>query len=138
MGETSVALRRRLRHLPSGLIASAVLAPVAIGVGAVLRGGAGAAGGGCGVALVAFSYVFSSVVIAWVDWRQPKLVMIVALVTYVTKFLVFGVAMAALAHTGWGGLRPLGIAVICTVFAWSTAQAVWTWHAKIPYVELEQ
>lgn len=134
---TVAALRRRLRHLPSGLIASGVLAVVAVLVGWPLRGAAGAAGGVAGVALVALSYTISSVVIAWADAIQPKLVLPVGLATYVIKIALIGLLMAAVDASGWSGLEPMGVGVIGTVLAWIIAQSWWTWHAKIPYVELD-
>lgn len=130
-------MRRRLRHLPSGLAASAVLLLVATAVGAVLRGGAGAAGAAAGVGLVAASYTVSSVVIAWADSIDPRLVLAAGLTTYVLKFTAIGIGMAAIASSGWPGLRPMGVAVIAATLVWMTAQAWWTWRARIPYVELD-
>jgi hypothetical protein len=129
-------MRKRLRHLPSGLIASAVLLVVGVVVGALLRGGAGALGAAAGVGLVAASYVIGSVVIAWADSIDPKLVMPVGLTTYVLKFTLIGIVMAAIAASGWAGLRPMGVAVLGTALGWIVAQSWWTWHARIAYVEL--
>ncbi len=120
---------KRLRHLPSGLAASAVLLVVGVLVGALLRGWPG-------VGLVAASYVIGSVVIAWADSVDPKLVMPVGLMTYVLKFTLIGIVMAAIAASGWAGLKPMGVAVLGTAFGWIVAQSWWTWHARIAYVEL--
>jgi hypothetical protein len=30
----------------------------------------------------------------------------------------------------------MGLAVIVTALGWITAQAVWTWRARIPYVDI--
>jgi len=130
-------MKRRLRHLPSGLAASAVLLLVATAVGALLRGGAGASGAAAGVGLVAASYTGSSLVIAWADRVNPRLIMPVGVVTYVLKFTAIGFGMAAVAGTGWAGLPAMGVAIIAAVLAWTGAQAWWTWHARIPYVELD-
>jgi hypothetical protein len=127
---------KRLRHLPSGLIASAVLLVVGVVVGALLRGGAGAGGAAAGVGLVAASYVIGSLVIAWADSVDPRLILPVGLMTYVLKFTLIGVVMAAIASSGWAGLRPMGVAVLATAFGWIVAQSWWTWHARIAYVEL--
>src|SRR5689334_20162435 len=131
------ALWRRLRHLPSGLAVSAVLLVGGVAVVWPWRGGVAAAGVAAGVALVAVGYALSSFVVAYVDLVAPRQVMLAALGTYVVKFVLLGVALAALARSGWAGLAPMGVAVIVTVICWSTAQAWWTIHAKIPYVELE-
>ena len=77
-------MKGRLRHLPSGLLASAVLLVVGVVRGGLLRGGAGAAGAAAGVLLVAASYTVSSLAIAWADSVHPRLVMSVGLTTYYT------------------------------------------------------
>jgi hypothetical protein len=129
-------MRKRLRHLPSGLIATAVLLVVGVPVGALLRGGAGAAGAAAGVCLVAVSYVIGSVVIAWADSLDPRLVLPAGLMTYVLKFTLIGVIMAAISASGWSGLVPMGVAVLVSALGWIVAQSWWTWHARVAYVEL--
>ena len=127
---------KRLRHLPSGLIATAVLLVVGVPVGALLRGGPGAAGAAAGVCLVAVSYVIGSVVIAWADSLDPRLVLPAGLMTYVLKFTLIGVIMAAISASGWSGLVPMGVAVLVSALGWIVAQSWWTWHARVAYVEL--
>jgi hypothetical protein len=58
------------------------------------------------------------------------------LLTYVVKFTLIGFVMAAIDASGWRGLAPMGIAIIVTALGWTVAQAVWTWRARIPYVEI--
>jgi hypothetical protein len=130
-------MTRRLRHLPSGLIASAVLLVLGAVLGGVLRGGAGAAGAAAGVLLVATSYTVSSLVIAWADSVRPALIMPVGLLTYAAKFTLIGILMAVIAGTGWTGLPAMGVGVIAGALGWTTAQAVWTWRARIPYIEID-
>jgi ATP synthase protein I len=127
-----------LRHLPSGLAASGVLLVAGVALFGVLRGAAGAAGFAAGVALVAASYVLSSLAVAWADTVNPRLVMPVGLTTYVTKVILIGIVMAAIAATGWAGLVPMGCAVIATAVGWIAAQAWWTWRARILYVEVDR
>jgi len=131
-------MRKRLAHLPSGLAASAVLLVVGVVLGGVLRGAAGAAGAAAGVALVAASYTVSSLVIAWADAVSPRLVMPVGLLAYAVKFTVIGLVMAAIAANGWSGLPAMGVAIITAALGWTTAQAVWTWRARIPYVDVDE
>jgi hypothetical protein len=88
------------------------------------------------VGLVAASYVIGSVVIAWADSVDPRLVLPAGLMTYVLKFTLIGVVMAAIAGSGWAGLRPMGVAVLGTALGWIVTQSWWTWHARIAYVEL--
>jgi ATP synthase protein I len=119
------------------LLASAVLLVVGVPVGGVLAGGAGAAGVAAGVGLVVFSYLVSSLVVAWVDLVARHLLLVVGLLTYVVKFAVFGAAMYSVWQTGWAGLVAMGIAVIVATVVWTGTQLWWILTAKIPYVELD-
>jgi ATP synthase protein I len=130
-------VRKRLRHLPSGLLASAVLVLVGVPVGWLTRGGADAAGVAAGVALVAASYTIGSVVIAWADSINPRLIMPIGLLTYVVKFALIGVVMALVAASGWAGLYAMGVSIIVAAVGWMVAQAWWTWRARILYVEID-
>ena len=129
-------LRVRLRHLPSGLVACAALLVVGVAVGGVAGGPASAGGFALGVGLVAASFAGSSLEIAWADSIDPALVLPVGLATYMVKFTAIGLGCAALARTGFSGLPAFGVAVIAATLTWATAQAWWTWHAKIPYVDV--
>jgi hypothetical protein len=127
---------KRVRHLPSGLLVSAGLLVVGLPAGAVLRGAMGAAGVAAGVCLVAASYTLGSLVIAWADTIDPRLVLPVGLMTYVLKFALIGLLMASIAGSGWSGLVPMGVAILGSVLGWIVAQSWWTWHARILYVEV--
>lgn len=128
-------IRSRLRHLPSGLRASAVLLPVGAVVGLLVDGGASALGAAFGVLLTAASFSVSSLIIAWADSINPRLVLPVGLLTYALKFTLLGLAAATLAATGWPGLVAFGLGMAAATLAWATAQAWWTWHARILYVD---
>ena len=134
---TRARLVRRLPHLRLALLASAALAVLAVIVGALVAGSAGAYGALAGVGLVAASYTLSSVVIAWVDIIDPKLIMPVGLSLYVVKFTILGVVMYLISRTGWDGLVPLGVGIGVGVVAWTSVQAWWTYHAKILYVDTD-
>ena len=129
-------MRRRLNHLPSGLVASAALLVVGAVVGGLLRGTAGAVGAAAGVLLVAASYTLSSLIIAWADTIDPRLVLPAALMTYTLKIALLFVLFVGLSAAGWRGLAPMGVSVMATALAWIVAQSVWTWRARIPYVEI--
>lgn len=126
---------KRLTHLPFALAAMATLLVVAVAMGAFARGGAGAAGAAAGVAVVAASYVISSLVIAWADTVDRNLIMPVGLGTYAVKLVVIGLAMWRIASSGWAGLTPMVFAIVAGVLVWTAAQSVWTYRAKIPYVD---
>ncbi len=129
-------MKSRLRHLPPAMLASALLLVVAVPAGALLRGPAGAWGAAAGVALVVVSYVISGLSVAWADLVNPRLVMVVGLLTYALKFILFGIALAALARAGWPGLAPMGVTVIVAVVVWTGTHMWWTLRAPNPYLSL--
>ncbi|MGN9766320.1 hypothetical protein ACTMS2_14295 [Micromonospora sp. SD12] len=129
------AIRARLPHLRLPLLACAVLALVAVPTAAVLRGGTGAAGVAAGIALVVVSYLVSGVSVAWADAVNPRMIMSVGLVTYATKIVVLGVAMAAVAATGWPGLPDMGVAIIAAVVVWTGAHLTWALRSPLPTFE---
>jgi hypothetical protein len=130
-------IRSRLRHLPSGLRATAVLLPAGAAAGLLFGGVAAGLGAAFGVLLVAASFSVSSVIIAWADSINPQLVLPVGLLTYALKFTLLGFTAVVLAATGWAGLPAFGLGMAAATLAWATAQAWWTWHAKILYVDPE-
>lgn len=129
-------MKARLRHLPASLIAAAVLVVVGMPVGWFVGGRAAALGVLAGVALVAVSYLISSLVVAWIDVVNRAMLLPISLLTYVLKFTLFGVVMWKVSSTEWTGLRPMGVTVIGATIVWTGAQLWWTLRAKIPYVEV--
>jgi hypothetical protein len=130
-------IRRRLTHLPTALKVSAVVLVVCVIVGAFTTGLDGALGAAIGALVVVFSFTVSSVVIAWADAVDPRLVLPVGLMTYVLKFTLFGVALVFTLKLEWSGLRPMALTMAVATVAWATAHAVWVWRAKIPYVDVD-
>lgn len=130
-------MRKRLRHLPLPIGVSVLLLAGLAVVGGWRDGSAGALGAAGGVALVLVSYVLSSVVLAWADSVNPRLVMSVGLVTYATKFSLLGLVVFAVAALDWSGQRMFAIGIIVGTVTWVTAQAWWTFRARIPYVEID-
>jgi len=129
-------VRKRLRHLPASLLATAALTLVGVPVAGLVAGGTGALGGLAGIGLVAASYLISSLGVAWVDLVARHLLLVIVLLTYVVKFAVCGVVMWSIAQTGWSGLRPMGVAIIVATIVWTGAQFWWILRAKLPYVEI--
>lgn len=121
----AVAGEGRLSHLPALLGVCGVLLVAVAVVGGMTAGGAGAAGAATGVAVVTASYLLSTVVIAWADSVHTPLVLPLGLATYVVKFVVIGVVMAAVAARDWAGLVPMGFGVIAGVVAWTATQIWW-------------
>jgi hypothetical protein len=121
-------VRSRLGHVPLALAVSGGVLALAAAVGWLTRGGAGAAGAAAGVALVAVSYLVSSVAIAWADSINPRLVLPVGLATYVTKIVLLGLVMLGIVRTGWDGTTPMGVAIIPGVIGWTGANVWWALH----------
>ncbi|MGY0233408.1 hypothetical protein [Longispora urticae] len=134
---TRAALSRRLRHLPTALAASGAALAVASLAGLIFQGPVGAAGAAAGVGLVSVGYVLSHLIIAWTDAVNRKMLLPVGLTVYSVKFILLGIWLAALKDTHWAGLNAMAFSMVGAVIVWTTAQAVWTWKARIPYVEIE-
>jgi hypothetical protein len=115
----------RLRHLPPLLAVCAALILVAALVGGLLRGGAGAAGAAIGVGMVTASYLITTLLIAWADSVDPRLVLPVGLTAYAVKFTILGFVLAAVAGGGWAGVVPLGVGVVAGVVGWTATQIIW-------------
>jgi hypothetical protein len=130
-------LRRRLVHLPAGLLGCAVALAGSVAVGGLMRGVPGAIGAGIGVIGVAVSYVISGLAVAWADSINPQLVLPVGLATYVIKFLLLGVLLIALSGWDGAGRLPLAFGILAGVLAWTAAHLWWIVRARIPYVEVD-
>ena len=115
----------RLRHLPFLLGVSAVAVVLAAIVGAIAAGGTGAAGAAIGVGVVTLSYAASTVVLAWVDWVNPRLVLVFGLSLYGAKVAVLGAAVGAVAAADWAGLEPLCLGIAAGVVGWTGAHVWW-------------
>lgn len=115
----------RLAHLPTVLGASLALLVLAAVVGGLFAGGVGALGAASGVGVVTVSYLLSTLVIAWADSVDPRLVLPSGLGMYIAKFTVLGVVMAGVAGSGWAGLRPFGVGVMVGVVVWTGANIWW-------------
>jgi hypothetical protein len=124
--------RWRLRHLPVMLAASAAMLVVAAGVGGWLTGAAGAVGAAVGVAVATLSFTASTLVIAYADRLDPKLVMPFGMGTYIAKVSLFGGLLLGVSSTGWAGLVPLGWGIAAGVLAWSAAQIWWIAAVHVP------
>lgn len=118
-------MRERLRQLPAGLSASAVLLVVAVAVGWIVRGPVAAVGAALGVLLVVVSYVVSGLVVAWADLFARHLMMPVVLLTYALKATLLGMVLYQVDKAEWPGLFALGVAAVAAVVVWVGAQLAW-------------
>src|SRR4051812_7411153 len=108
-------IRRRLNHLPAGLLGCGVVLVAAVVIAAITRGAPGAVGAAIGVLGVAVSYVLSGLAVAWADSVDPQLAMPVGLATYAIKFSLLGVLLIAFGESGWPGLHPMAFAILAAV-----------------------
>lgn len=125
----------RVPHLPTVLAATAALMVVGVGIAAVTAGAAAAAGMAAGVGVVAASYLFSTVAIAWADSVHPRMVLPVGLTAYAVKFTLIGFGMMALTEARWAGLYGLGFGVVAGVLVWTSSQVWWVVKGKYPHLD---
>lgn len=116
----------RLAHLPVVLSATGGLLVIAVVAGWLAGGAVAAAGAAAGVALVAGSYLLTTLLVAWADSVEVRLVLPVGLTAYLVKFTVIGLVMAAVVATGWDGLPALGAGVVAAVVVWTGSHIWWT------------
>jgi hypothetical protein len=117
--------RWRVEHLPFLSAVSVALLLCAASVGFLVAGTPSAAGAAIGVLIVTTSYTISTVVIAWADTVRPALLMPLALLTYVAKYTVLGVALAYGVQSDWQGKDALGWGIVAGVVVWTAVQAWW-------------
>jgi hypothetical protein len=106
-------------------VVCALVAALATAVGGLAQGGPAAVGALTGVGLAVFSYVVSSLAIAWADSVNPRLVFPVGMVAYLTKFTLFGLIMVALLDAAWSGITAHAMGIVAGVVAWTATQIWW-------------
>lgn len=122
-------MAERIRHLRLTLTASAVALLLATAIGRLIGGDVAAFGVAAGVALVAASYVLTTVAVAWADAIAPKLVLPVGLGVYVFKFSLFGALFIEVTAAEWAGRLPMAVGICVGVVAWIASQTWWTVRA---------
>ncbi|NJC73356.1 hypothetical protein HC031_27075 [Planosporangium thailandense] len=130
-------MRRRLNHVPAGLLGCGVVLVAATVIGGVVKGAPGALGAAIGVVGVAVSYLLSGVVVAWADSISPQLTMPVGLATYAIKFTLLAIPLVAFGDSTWPGLHPMAFAIIAAVLGWNAGHIWWAARARIPYVQID-
>jgi hypothetical protein len=128
----AAAGRWRLRHLPPLLLVSGLVAAGAAVVGGLVSGGVGAFAAALGVAVATASFVASTLVIAWADTIDTKLVMPFGMGTYIAKVCVLVGLLLVLVPSGWAGLQPFAWGLAVGVVAWSAAQIWWIVTVHVP------
>ena len=117
--------RWRLRHLPVLLLVAAVVAAATTIFFGLRDGGVAAFGAAMGVAIATVSFLIASLVIAWADSVNPRLVLPAGMGAYIAKFSVLGGLLFVVAASEWAGLVPLAWGIAVGTVAWTAAQVWW-------------
>ncbi|MGH3648862.1 MAG: hypothetical protein ACRDTM_17005 [Micromonosporaceae bacterium] len=115
-----------LRYVPTCLAVCALVAAVAVPLSWYLRGGTAATGAAAGVALMALAYLASAVVVVWVDSVDRRLLLPIAMLTYIIKIVMLGAVAFAAKRAGWPGLPPMAVSAGVVIILWPLAQLWWT------------
>jgi hypothetical protein len=124
--------RWKVAHLPFLTAVSTALLLCAASAGFLTGGGASALGAATGVLIVTISYTMSTLVIAWADTVRPALLMPLALLTYVLKYTVLGVALAYGVTSDWTGKAAVAWGIVAGVVVWTGVQIWWFTAARRP------
>jgi hypothetical protein len=120
---TSTAYERDIARdlVKHGLIA----APFAIGLGALIRGRAGAAGVACALGVVLFNYLVAGTAQSWAAAKDsPGLLGGTVLVSLILRFVVVIVALSLLRNRSFLDYGSFGIAIVVSHLG------LLTWEAK--------
>lgn len=90
----------------------ALVAPVAIGVAALLGGGDVAASVAYGIAIVLANLALSAVMLGWAAKQTPTILMMVALGGFFVRMGIVTLAILAVKDQDWVVLWPMGVAVL--------------------------
>lgn len=115
-----------LRYLPTCFAVCAVVALVGAPVGWYFRGAAGALGVLSGVTVMALAYLVSALVLVWVDSIDRRLLLPIAMMTYILKIVMLGAVAFAANRAGWPGLFPMAVSAGVVIILWPLAQLWWT------------
>jgi ATP synthase protein I len=120
--------------LRAGLTGVAITGPVALALSGAFGGLRGLASSAVGLALVAFFFLVSMVLVERANTVGPALTLPVALTVYGIKIVVLGVIVF-----GTNAISHLNAPAFCwsvvgATMGWLIAQATAVWRTKMPYV----
>ncbi len=124
-----------LGHLPVCWAACVVAGAVLTIVGGLAVGAGAAVGAAIGAAIVGLFFTVSAVIIARVGARDPKRVLMAALVTYVVKVVALGVVLTVMPRDGFVDTRWMALGVAVCLFCWLGAHLRYVWTTKVFYVD---
>lgn len=119
-------------------IVAGVATVIALVVGGITSGGTGAWAAPAGVALAALGFAGSTWAVALAEKFDLRLTLPMALITYSVKLALVMTILSIVKSILPDALLPFGYGVVGGAIAWLATQVVWTYKAKIPYIELDQ
>jgi ATP synthase protein I len=122
------------RIVRGAIAATALAAPLAIGIAWLAAGPRGAFGAGIGMALAAAFFSVTIVVVAWAGRVSPDLMLPAALATYTVKLVVLGLALWALADTTAFDRSAFALAVVGGSVVYLVAELRLAARTRIPYI----
>lgn len=99
------------------------LLPVIVGIGAVARGGDGAASAAVGVAVVLANLCLAAAMLGWAARVGPNVLMATALGGFLVRMGLVVLAILAVRHQPWLDMPTLGFTIVAThlgLLAWET------------------
>lgn len=120
--------------LRAGLTGVAVTVPVALALSGAFGGLRGLVSSAVGLALVAFFFLVSMVLVERANTVGPALTLPVALTVYGIKIVVLGVIVFGTDAISHLNAPAFCWSVVGATMGWLIAQATAVWRTKMPYV----
>jgi ATP synthase protein I len=122
------------RIVRGAVAATALAAPLAIGIGWLTVGPKGALGAGIGMAVAAAFFSVTLIAVAWAGKVWPELMLPVVLATYLVKLVGMGIALITLGGTTAFDRSAFALAVVGGSVVYLTAELRLLSRARVPYV----
>ena len=122
------------RIVRGAIAATALAAPLAIGIAWLVAGSRAALGAGIGIALAAALFSITTFVVAWAGRVSPDLMLPSALATYAVKLVALGIALWALRDTTAFDRSAFALAVVGGTIVYLGAELRIAARTRIPYI----
>lgn len=122
------------RIVRGAIAATALAAPLAIGIAWLVAGPDAALGAGIGMALAAAFFSITVVVVAWAGRVSPDLMLPSALATYTVKLVALGIGLWALRDTTAFDRSAFALAVVGGTIVYLGAELRIAARTRIPYI----
>jgi ATP synthase protein I len=122
------------RIVRGAIAATALAAPLAIGIAWLVAGPKGALGAAIGMALAAAFFSVTIVVVAWAGRVSPDLMLPSALATYTVKLVVLGLALFWFRDTTAFDRSAFALAVVGGTVVYLVAELRIAARTRMPYI----